>query len=207
MIEEANICLTPINFFQLRIDCPYLKEGMPHPLPNTSALCNEISFSQVSMGWNEEGLHFNLISKRPFQRSVYPSVHKGDSFEVFIDTRDMKTASFNTRFCHHFFCFPAPTEEEIQAGEITRFRTEDSHELCKSTDLVVRSELFPKGYALDFFIPKHCLHGYEPEQFNRLGMTYRVNSFGGATNHFSLSGNDYQIDQQPSLWSSVRLIK
>ncbi len=210
MIEDIQINLSPISFFQLRADAHHLTKEMGDPakylLPDTSALCNEIPFAEVSMGWNEEGIHFHLLSRRPFIRSVYPSIQKGDSFEVFIDTRDMKSASFNTRFCHHFFCLPSPTDEEIQAGEITRFRTEDAHELCSPKELIVRSELFKKGYALDFIIPKQCLHGYEPEQFNRLGMTYRVNSYGANPQHFSASSQDYPIEQGPSLWSSVRLI-
>lgn len=211
MIEDGVINLTPIHFFQLRADAHYLKGEMsdpdPYLLPDTSRLCNEIPFAAVAMGWNEERLHFHLQCNRPFHKSVYPSIQKGDSFEVFIDTRDMKSASFNTRFCHHFFCLPTPTEEEMQAGEITRFRTEDAHELCAPKDLIVRSEIFKKGYALDFIIPKQCLHGYEPDQFNRIGFTYRVNAYGGAPQHFSVSSTDFPFEQGPSLWSSVRLVK
>jgi hypothetical protein len=204
MIEEPLFNLTPISFFQIRADIPYVKEAL---LPDTSALNNEIPFAEVAMSWSEEGLHFHLLSKRPVTHVAYPSFQRGDSFEVFIDTRDMKSASFNTRFCHHFFCLPTPTDEDIQAGEVTRFRTEDAHELCSPKDLIVRSELFKKGYTLDFMIPKHCLHGYEPEQFDRLGFTYRVNTYGAEPQHFSVNSRDFPIEQGPSLWSSVRLVK
>ncbi len=216
MIEEALIALTPVEFFQLRLECSYLekqkngisflKSDKRYLLPKTSALCNEEQFADVSMGWNEDGLFFTVLSKRPYKQSMYPSVERGDSFEVFIDTRDVKTASFNTRFCHHFFCLPEDIEG-IQAGEITRFRTEDKHDLCDPNELSVRSDLLPKGYSLQFHIPAHCLHGYDPEQFNRLGMTYRINTLQGEQQHFSVSSNDFNIDQQPSLWSSVRLVK
>jgi hypothetical protein len=123
-----------------------------------------------------------------------------------IDTRDVKTAGFNTRFCHHFFFLSEPVEGLV-AGEITRFRTEDTHELCDPQDLKVISSRKKNSYTMNLFIPGSCLYGYDPDQFNRLGFTYRLNRAHGFPQHFSVVSEDYQIEQQPSLWSSLRLIK
>lgn len=208
------VALTPINFFQLNIDCHQV--GSPFPrlvspskkyyLPDLSDLSSEPSFAKVAMGWNREGLELLLETGKPVRHCHYPDVSRGDSFEVFIDTRDVKTAGFNTRFCHHFFFLPEAVEGH-HAGEITRFRTEDVHELCDPKELKVKAHLKANNYSLNIFIPAQCLYGYDPEQFDRLGFTYRVNRPDGPAQHFSVSTEDYQIDQQPSLWSSINLVK
>lgn len=205
---------TPVNFFQLNFDCHLLQEGFPqlnppskkYLLPDLSDLCSEPSFAKVAMGWSVDGIELFLEAAKPVRHCYYPEISKGDSFEIFIDTRDVKTASFNTRFCHHFFFLPEAIEGH-QAGEITRFRTEDVHELCDAKDLKIKAQLKAHSYLLNIFIPSQCLYGYDPEQFDRLGFTYRVNRPDGPSQHFSVISEDYQIDQQPSLWSSVNLVK
>lgn len=60
---------------------------------------------------------------------------------------------------------------------------------------------------MKIFIPSQCLYGYDPKQFDRLGFTYRINRAGGQPQHFSVISQEYQIDQQPSLWGSIKLVK
>lgn len=217
--SEEFIPLTPVNFFQISADCPYLSRSKDQKFPNitkvqaqkmllpdTSELCSEESFAEVSLGWNEEGLEFFIRVNRPFKRAFYPEVERGDSVELFIDTRDVKTSGFNTRFCHHFF-FLAEGVEGHFAGEITKFRTEDVHPLCDSSELKVKSLVQSSGYVLNIFIPSHCLNGYDPEQFNRLGFSYRINQADGFPQHFTVVSEDFPIEQQPSLWGSLKLKK
>ena len=175
-------------------------------LPDLSDLCSEPSFARAALGWNKDGLELFLEADKPVRHCHYPDVTRGDSFEVFIDTRDVKTSGFNTRFCHHFFFLPEAVEGH-QAGEITRFRTEDIHELCDPKDLKIKANLQNRSYTLNIFIPAQCLYGYDPEQFDRMGFTYRVNRPDGPAQHFAVITEDYQIDQQPSLWSSIKLVK
>ena len=217
--DDEFVPLTPVNFFQLSADCRYLPHGKGESfplltktlaakflLPDTSALCAEESFADVSMGWNEDGLEFFVRVKEPFRRAFFPAVDQGDSVELFIDTRDVKSAGFNTRFCHHFY-FLAEGIDGNFAGEITRFRTEDTHPLCDSNELKIKSLIQTSGYALNIFIPNHCLYGYDPVQFNRLGFSYRINRAEGFPQHLSVVTEDFPVDQQPSLWASLKLIK
>lgn len=211
---EDFIALTPVNFFQINFDCHPVGERFPHLvappkkyiLPDLSDLCSEPHFAKVAMGWNKEGLEFLVESGKPVRHCTYPDITRGDSCEIFIDTRDVKSAGFNTRFCHHFFFLPEAVEGH-HAGEITRFRTEDVHELCDPKELKVKAHIKPNAYILNIFIPAQCLYGYDPEQFDRIGFTYRINRPEGPAQHFSVITEDYQIDQQPSLWSSVNLVK
>jgi len=209
---EKIFSLLPVSFFGLSIDCHHLstKNSRPsltqHLLPSTHQICNEETFAKVAMGWNEDGIGLTIAFEQPFKKSFFPEVNKGDSVEIFIDTRDVKTSGFNTRFCHHFFFLPEPFEGQ-SAGEMTHFRTEDSHELCDARLLGCQATFSPKNYSMNIFIPRECLHGYDRAQFDRLGFTYRINRLGGKSQHFSASSNEFSIEQQPSLWSSVRLVE
>jgi hypothetical protein len=212
---ENLVAITPINFFQIFIECPYLTPGFPqsslskevkYRLPDTSTLCHESPFAEIAMGWNFEGIEVHAAISQPFCRASFPNVIQGDSLELFFDTRDLKGTGFNTRFCHHFYFLPEHVEGAI-AGEITRFRSEDAHELSDPSELKVKSLVKKSGYSLQVFIPSQSLFGYDPEQFDRLGFAYRVNRAGGSSQHFCVVTEDYQIEQQPSLWSSVKLVK
>lgn len=212
MFDNEPLSLNPIHFFAVSCDCKYLppKEHFPsrsqYALPSTQPLTGEAAFAKVSMGWNEEGIGLQIEVNHPATHASYPKVEGGDSVELFFDTRDLKTAGFNTRFCHHFFFLPEAVEG-IVAGEKTHFRTEDSHPLCDPKELECKADLKKKAYTLKIFIPSSCLHGYDPKQFDRLGFTYRINRYGRDPQHFSVLTKEYQIDQQPSLWGSVKLIK
>jgi hypothetical protein len=212
MFDQEPLSLNPLHFFAISCDCRYLpiKERFPslssYSLPTTQPLTGEEAFAKIAMGWNEEGLAWQIEVNEPVSQCTYPKVDAGDSVELFIDTRDIKTSGFNTRFCHYFFFLPEAMEG-ISAGEKTHFRTEDSHPLCDSKDLVLETAVKRKFYTMKIFIPSHCLHGYDPKQFDRLGFTYRINRQGGEPQHFSVLSKEYQIDQQPSLWGSLKLVK
>lgn len=212
--DDESLWLSPTNFFQISSDCHRIENGtfpslntrnyQKYLLPDTSALCAEEHFADVAMGWSTHGIEVIVLVKEAFQQAFYPEVTRGDSVELFFDTRDVKTSGFNTRFCHHFFFLPESLEGHI-AGELTRFRTEDLHELCDPNELSVKTQLKNNSYILNIFIPNQCLHGYDPAQFDKLGFSYRINRSGGPSQHYTVTSDEYQIEQQPSLWSSLKL--
>lgn len=212
MFESESFSINPIQFFAVAADCRYLpgKGEVPslakYSLPSTGQLTHEETFAKVALGWNEEGIGVHLQVNRPAERSFFPEVEKGDALELFFDTRDLKSAGFNTRFCHHFFFLPQ-LAEGVFKGEKTRFRTEDSHPLCDPEALDCQTQLRKKDYNMKIFIPAQCLYGYDSKQFDRLGFTYRISRYGGDPQHFAVVSQDYQIDQQPSLWGSLQLTK
>lgn len=207
----TSLSLSPINFFALEIDCHQIpKDGLQklggrYLLPDTSDLCNDSPFASIGIGWGAEGIAAEIDVRQAFNQAVYPNPQQGDSIELFIDTRDLKSTGFNTRFCHHF-CFLPEEVDGFLAGEITHFRTEDAHDLCDPSLLQVKAFFKKSAYSLQIFIPSECLHSYDPDQFDRLGFTYRINRFGQPPQHFNIISTEYQIDQHPALWSSLRLI-
>lgn len=215
---EGDLSLRPINFFQIFLESRFLPapEGKAfalnsanysdYLLPDLSKMNGEYAFASLALVWNFLGLELLAIVDKPYEKSFYPGLEQGDSLEVCVDTRNVKTSGYNTRFCHHFFALPSPVNG-IEAGEITRFRTEDAHELCDHKALVVASQSQKNQYLLHFFIPALCMHGYDPEQFDQIGFSYRLNRVSGPPQHFSVHSKEYVWEQQPSLWSSVKLVK
>ena len=124
--------LSPVQFFGLTADCQFIRGGLEpnkeHLLPSTSDLLDEESFCEVYCAWNFEKLAFHFIVHGLFQGVGDADFRKGDSIEIFIDTRDLKTKGVVTRFCHHFVFFPVEVQNFF-GREVTRFRNEDTHRL------------------------------------------------------------------------------
>lgn len=203
--------LSPVQFFGLSWDCPYLKKGSLKPekaylLPSTSDLLDEESFADVYAAWSVDKLSFFISVRRPFQKIGEGDFRRGDSVELFIDTRDLKSKGVVSRFCHHFVFFPVETQNFF-GREITRFRNEDMHRLCHPEDLQVQADLDESSYRLHIEIPAHCLHGYDPIGFSRIGFTYRINRAEGPAQHFAVSSEEYTIEQHPATWGTLKLLK
>lgn len=200
MLEEL-VPLVPVHFFQVQAACHH---GKPRPLPSLEELNGTKPFADVAIGWSDEGITVHVEVKSAFNQPEFPHFQTADSIELFFDTRDVKTSGYNTRFCHHFFFLPEAVlhdGERVQAGEVTHFRTEDAHPLCESSLLMVTRT----KKKIEIYLPRECLHGYDPRQFSRLGFSYRINRVGGAAQVFSAHDEDFTIEQQPSLWASLKL--
>lgn len=206
--------LEPIHFFAIGADISYYKEKKLAPLsrkyllPSLEPFYEERPFVEVAMAWNEEGI-FLTISANHTPEISYPNYQQGDSVELFFDTRDIKNSVTVHKFCHHFFFLPEPYEEDglsVQAGEVSRFRGEDRHELADANKLILQSSK-KKGYNLTIFIPAECLFGYDPLSFDRLGFSYRINRVRKEPQFFAVAQTELVIEQQPSLWASMKLVK
>lgn len=210
-VLEKLPALVPMEFFSMEGEFHYSK-SLPSSkqmrrdfmLFDASSWTGEEHFADVAAFWNESGLYFNVYVNQPFQEACYPRFSEGDAVELFLDTRDLKTAGFATRFCHHFLFLPQAIQG-VQVQELTRFRTEDTHPLCDAADLQVSAVFLKTSYELHIFIPAHCLHGYDPFSFERIGFTYRIHRFRGQPQHFSLISRHFTLEQHPRLWASLIL--
>lgn len=213
MFDDSFTPFRPASFFELGFDCQKVKSKHPfeeledqgHAVPDTSFLLGEEPFAVLHMGWSEEGLYFLCNVDQPFKDVFYPQIERGDALELFIDTRDIKTTSFPTKFCHHFFFLPKPYQT-IQAQEITKFRSDDRHDFCDAAELKVQAHFEKDRYQMKIFIPTQCLYGYDPHECDRLGFAYRLNRAQGAAQNFCASPEEFAIEQQPSLWGRVKLV-
>lgn len=200
-----------LNFFDLKIDCQkYVSKAKlfskKYLLQSFSKILNEEEFAKVYMAFSENGLYFIFDIKTSFRKAFFPEIRRGDSIEIFIDTRDLKTKGYITKFCHHFVFF-AEDIKGYKAKEMTRFRADDMHEICDPKDLKVLSIVKPKTYMLDIHIPSFCLIGYNPSDINYLSFTYRINRYQMPAQNFSLSSNEHVIEKSPHLWAKMHLKK
>lgn len=202
--------LSPAQFFGLSSHCYYCKGALKPEksflLPDTSELLSEERFADVYASWNHEKLCFYFVVHAPFQNVKEGEFQKGDSVELFIDTRDLKTKGVISRFCHHFVFYPVELQN-FYGREITRFRNEDVHRLCHPEDLIVKPSQEKSGYHLSIEIPAHCLYGFDPVSFSRIGFTYRVNRTGNLPQHFAVSSEEYSIENHPATWATLKLEK
>ncbi len=211
-IEPLNLvpALLPAEFFAMICKVEYSKTApatramRAFLLPDTSELLGEEAFAQMALCWNDDGIYVDAHVDKPLEEVSFPHFSRGDALELFFDTRDVKTAGFATRFCHHFVILPQAIQG-VQAQEMTHFRTEDTHPLCDPKDIRVETTLKRGSYILRTFIPAHCLHGFDPKGFDRMGFTYRLHRFAGPPQHFSVSSSHFSLEQSPRLWASLIL--
>ena len=216
MLEEI-IPLAPVHFFAIHAHCSYFggkKESSlssKYHLPDLfSHFYEETPFAKLALGWSEKGIFCTLHTHLSFGNVHFQDYQAGDSIELFIDTRDVKTSDAVTRFCHHFCILPEVFENDgqvIQTLEVTKFRGEDLHPRADPSLIYVESEKKSRGREVRIFLPQEVLYGYDPSQFDRLGFTYRINRLTGLPQYFSASGEEVSIESHPALWASLNLVK
>jgi hypothetical protein len=212
MIDELE-SLLPAAFFEMSFDVPHFQKApkveslkRTSYLPNTSSFLNEEPFVKVGLFWNEKSLWFGVRVSTAFEESFYPEYRNGDSLELFIDTRNLKTAGTIHRFCHHFVIFP-PGLKGIKSQEVTRFRSDDRHLLCDPELIDIKASFQKRSYDLEVLIDAEALHGYDPLEFKQLGFTYRMNRRGGEPAHLALSSYHSAIENHPALWAELNLVR
>jgi len=212
MFEEGINPLSPSNFFDIECTLPYIKPAKwkeeivkkGYLLCDTSWLLAESRHLNLHVGWSEEGLYLYVHVEGSFDEPSFPNLLEGDSFELFLDTRNRKSSSFNNKFCHHFYFLPQAIEGHIK-GEITRFRTEDAHPLADADEIYLEAKSSSKEGKLKIFIPAPLLVGWSPLEFPKLGFSFRLNRKGLEPEHFSAKTSEYAIEQEPSLWATCLL--
>lgn len=208
MLEEL-IPTPPLHFFEVSSPCHRFEDSWrkKHLLPSGAPLEGERSFASVYAAWEPEAVHFLVKCQTPLTEVHFPNIQAGDSFELWIDTRNDKSRTYPTLFCHHVYFLPLDIEEGIpQAGELTRFRGDEKRELADPSHLhlnVIKGR--KEGYQMEIKIEKEALYGYEPEIFSSLGFTYRLNRFHGKPEHFSCSSSTLNIEQHPQFWGTLNL--
>jgi hypothetical protein len=202
-MNEPELYIEPERFFSFEIEC----KKVLTPLSNIGEeLFGRESFAKFFMSWSEEGLSLKVqVALTKEVEVAYPQITSKDVIELFIDTRDVKQARTTHRYCHHFFFLPE-SFEGISRGEITKFRTEDTHELCRPDDLELKIVHEPLEYLADIFIPKSALCGYDPQEGANLGFSYRVHRSDGTVQLFGFGNDEIAIERYPYLWSRVCLI-
>jgi len=212
MLQEQSGFASFEFFLRQEYPCLFCDDTLSekHTLANSSKVFCHYPFTKVYAGWNETALIFDIEVTTSKVSVCYPDIAKGDSIELFIDTRDNKQVLTTHRFCHHFFFLPESFEGHTH-GEITRFRTEDSHPLCAASDITYNIAKKKNGYKAHIVLPAHVLTGYQPSyenmQQNRIGFCYRINTSFGENETFGLAPTVVNCIGVSYLWPTLILEK
>lgn len=198
-----------MDLFQIEVDIPFSetrpKKFSSYTLPSFPELFYSADFAQVGLYYNREGIGGRVEVDAAFTDAEYPDFTKGDAFELLISTKSMLQATSVSRFCHHFVIFPVEIGG-FYAKEITHFRHDDSRAVFDPVEIEVKTEFEKKRYAMDFFIPKSSLYGFE-DMSGLFSFTFVVHSPKKGVQYFSCSYENFNIPQMPSLWASGLLEK
>ena len=200
MLDDVE--LSPLDFGDFSSDLSFcedleLRLTEAHLLPALGASWIQFSPFKVYAAWHHSGLTFDLsLSNRDLCSSLV--------LDVFVDTRDVKSSGYNSRFCHYF---KFDLKEDSKAGlECTHFRSEDKHELSSPENLKVFYKKSGQKTRYKCIVAADALHGFDPLEGQRIGFTYRVTIGEEIYDYFS-SSKDFNIEEQPSQWGSMRLVK
>ena len=103
------------------------------------------------MAWNEEGLYFAVeVRKRKPVRSHFGRHWTGDSFQIWLDTRDVKSARRAGRYCHQFNCLPTGGGDDgnqpvVKPTQVDRAR--ERWNMPEQEALPIASLISDRGYT------------------------------------------------------------
>lgn len=182
-----------------------------HRLANLAELEEQPGWAELRAAWSEEGLAFALrvSGKRqpPWCRASRPE--DSDSFQVWIDTRDVHNVHRASRFCHRLIFLPSGAGKKLDepaAAWLPINRAREQPRPIEPKQLRVRSEKRIDGYLLECLVPAAALTGFDPQEHPRLGFTYAVIDRELGEQTFGV-GSPMPYQEDPSLWATLELVK
>lgn len=210
MLLEEIEPIYPLHFFKINAEIHKLttddskqKLSSKYLLSNFSDILDEEHFADIYMGWHQNGILFVIDIKEEFEDCFYPDYHRGDAFELLIDTKGLGTSHMN-KYCHHFFFLPKEKEER-QYEEITKLRYEDQRPLATSDSIRFQVEFKSNSYQMRVFLSKEALFGYNPQEMDKLFLQFIVYRHKQPAQHFCFSKKQFKSILNPSLWATVHL--
>jgi hypothetical protein len=162
------------------------------------------------IAWHEKGLALSLEVRGKalpiWCRHSQPEV--SDGLQLCIDTRDVRNVHRATRFCHRIILLPGDAKmKEERAGAIWLpiHRAKDHPNSVAVERIVTKCEFNNNDYKLEAVIPADVLTGYEPSEYNRLGLHYVV-ADRELGSKYLITPPPLPHDCDPSLWATLELV-
>lgn len=215
--------IVPYRFLvRMCLPVPYFKAmpfsgGKIAPLPEAAKLDNAAElddlakFADVRMAWNDFGLGVQVAvagKSQPVECDA-DRPQTSDGVALWIDTRGDRTAHRASRYCHQFHLLPGgggANKDEPSFAQSKINRALQDAPICRASDVPFRVQLSKGGYLIEAFLPAAVLAGYDPEQHPRLGISYAVRDAELGDQYLGMN-RDFPIADDPSLWTSIELVK
>jgi hypothetical protein len=178
-------------------------------LPDWGQLDGLAPWAKVRVAWNPQGLGITVAADGVSAQQLAPDRPEGFAMvQLWIDTRDTRTVSRATRFCHRFVA-------RIQAAKSGRRLTVDVSQrpiaraqadapICRSELIDNRVELGKSGWSLEVFLPAKVLNGFDADTNRRLGFAYQIADYVRPDQFLGI-GREFPVGENPSLWSTLEL--
>lgn len=210
-------------WFRLSASCPRVEEiprrsprgrllDLPATcaVPDLSSLEGRVSWASVRLAWNPQGLGVAILADSPASKAS-ASADRPEGFadvNLWIDTRDTRTVSRATRFCHRFTARLTLSRDrkslDVDVSQRAIARAMADAPISAPDLLSTRAELTCSGWLLELFLPARALHGFDPETNDRLGFAYQVSDHE-REDQFLGVGRDFPLGENPSLWATLEL--
>ena len=178
-----------------------------HELPDLAV--DGESFATVWMAWESDALWFAVKVPRTRAPQVIPNrPASGDCVELYIDTRDVRSAHRAGRYCHKFIFAP-----QGRAGR-ARHPFFEHAEIARATasppkvtpdQVEVAASIEPESYSMEIRLPAEALFGYDVETNRRLGLAYVIHDIERPMQVWPHSA-DLPVWVDPALWAVVELV-
>jgi hypothetical protein len=190
---------------------PFLYLDDSAPLPQFGPLDDAPAFATLRAGWNEDGIGFRAEvdgKKMPLAETPNEPA-ESDGLQIWIDTRNTQTIHRASRFCHQFVFLPGAggkSGSAASAHQLAIALAKEDPPFHKAGLLRTAARISAGGYALDVWIPGDALVGYDPESNPLLGFYYVVRD-AELGEQFLAINRDFPFDHDPSLWSTLELVR
>jgi hypothetical protein len=175
---------------------------------NFAAMDGQTNFADVRLAWNELGLGLQVeVRGKERLPEGAAQARSSDGITLWLDTRDARTSHRASRYCHQFHFLPTgggPERDEPSFSQSKINRALQDAPLCEPNNAPFRFSTRKTGYLLEAFLPAAVLHGYDPEQYPRLGFYYVVRDAELGDQVLS-AGSEFPYWEDPTLWSVLEL--
>jgi hypothetical protein len=209
-------------WFRFSLPCPYVAKiprtndpvrllDLPAgcALPDSGQIEGIPSWAQVRVAWNEEGLAMTVLATGLADQQLVRERAEGFATAQFwIDTRDSRTVSRATRFCHRFVArleLAKSRQLTVDVSQKPIARAQVDAPTCRPEILSTRAELSKSGWMLELFLPAKALNGFDPDTNRRLGFAYQIGDHI-REDQFLTVGREFPVGENPSLWSTLELV-
>ncbi|MEL7497179.1 MAG: hypothetical protein AAFN77_06180 [Planctomycetota bacterium] len=217
-MSNSIVAQVPKNLlFRYRIGCREVKGKFgarfqldeSYRVPHFGSFEKQNEFADVRVGWNTEGLYFDVTisGKKQSLWCRQSELLESDGVQFWIDTRDTHNIHRATKFCHWFVCLPVgggPQNTSPVATMLKINRSQEDSPTINRNSMELHAKTTPDGYRLIAFISGKSLHGWNSEDHRHLGFNYAVQDreFGWQT---LAVGPELPIREDPSLWQTLSL--
>lgn len=182
-----------------------------HRIPPFGSLSDEKRFAEVSLAWSERGFFMHAVVPQPkTAKPLSGASAKSTLISLYVDTRWSPDVHRGTTYCHRFelICVH-PTSSQIQRGhgELNAMqRARAMPNPVHPKDLAVGALKRDFGFEIKAFLPSDTLTGFDPLEFQEIGVFYVIND-GVLGNQFMARSRFSPYFEDPSLWCRGKLIQ